>query len=59
MNERAFGFIRTNRREGKPRTRVLTEIRGPYYYCFDAVDTISQPGVASHIECTAILSEAR
>jgi phosphosulfolactate synthase (CoM biosynthesis protein A) len=31
MSERAFAFIRTNEREDKPRTRGLTEIRGPYY----------------------------
>ena len=31
MNERAFEFIQTNKRESKPRTRGLTEIRGPYY----------------------------
>lgn len=31
MSERAFNFIRVNEREGKPRTRGLTEIRGPYY----------------------------
>ena len=31
MSERAFAFILTNRREDKPRTRGLTEIRGPYY----------------------------
>src|SRR5437763_2195302 len=31
MNERAFPFIRMNEREGKPRTRGITEIRGPYY----------------------------
>ena len=30
MSERAFGFIRVNERGGKPRTRGLTEIRGPY-----------------------------
>ncbi len=28
---RAFDFIHLNPREGKPRTRGLTEIRGPYY----------------------------
>lgn len=28
---RAFDFIRLNQREGKPRTRGITEIRGPYY----------------------------
>src|SRR5262245_15316606 len=30
-DERAFAFLRTNRREPKPRTRGVTEIRGPYY----------------------------
>jgi len=30
-NERAFGFIRVNDRPPKPRTRGVTEIRGPYY----------------------------
>ena len=29
--ERAFPFIRTNERPSKPRTRGITEIRGPYY----------------------------
>src|SRR5512135_1553371 len=29
--ERAFDFIRMNERQEKPRTRGLTEIRGPYY----------------------------
>ncbi len=28
---RAFPFIRLNEREGKPRSRGITEIRGPYY----------------------------
>ena len=28
---RGFQFLRINEREGKPRTRGLTEIRGPYY----------------------------
>jgi phosphosulfolactate synthase (CoM biosynthesis protein A) len=28
---RPFSFLRTNRREGKPRSRGITEIRGPYY----------------------------
>jgi phosphosulfolactate synthase (CoM biosynthesis protein A) len=31
MNDRAFPFLRTNLREPKPRTRGITEIRGPYY----------------------------
>src|SRR5881628_2156865 len=29
--ERSFSFLRINEREPKPRTRGLTEIRGPYY----------------------------
>src|SRR5216117_1841802 len=29
--ERSFPFLRTNERKAKPRTRGLTEIRGPYY----------------------------
>ena len=31
MAERAFSFLRTNRRPPKPRTVGVTEIRGPYY----------------------------
>lgn len=31
MEERAFPFITLNQRQPKPRTRGLTEIRGPYY----------------------------
>src|SRR5438477_6403224 len=30
-DERAFAFLKVNRREGKPRSRAVTEIRGPYY----------------------------
>jgi phosphosulfolactate synthase (CoM biosynthesis protein A) len=30
-HERAFGFLRVNDRLAKPRTRGVTEIRGPYY----------------------------
>jgi phosphosulfolactate synthase (CoM biosynthesis protein A) len=43
---RAFPFIRLNEREGKPRTRGLTEIRGPYYtpmgtrYLSDVLETM-------------------
>src|SRR5262249_17655294 len=29
--ERSFSFLPVNKREGKPRKRGLTEIRGPYY----------------------------
>ena len=31
MEQRAFDFIPLNERQPKPRTRGLTEIRGPYY----------------------------
>jgi phosphosulfolactate synthase (CoM biosynthesis protein A) len=43
---RAFSFLRVNQREGKPRTRGVTEIRGPYYtpmgphYLRDVLDTM-------------------
>lgn len=30
-NNRAFSFLELNRREGKPRQKGVTEIRGPYY----------------------------
>jgi phosphosulfolactate synthase (CoM biosynthesis protein A) len=30
-NDRAFPFLRINERSPKPRTRGVTEIRGPYY----------------------------
>ena len=30
-DERAFAWVRMNQREAKPRTRGITEIRGPYY----------------------------
>src|SRR5438045_5335492 len=30
-SDRAFPFILLNEREGKPRSRGITEIRGPYY----------------------------
>ncbi len=42
----AFGFLRRNARDGKPRTRGLTEIRGPYYsplgarYLADVLETM-------------------
>ncbi len=31
IDERAFSFLRINERQGKPRKRGVTEIRGPYY----------------------------
>jgi phosphosulfolactate synthase (CoM biosynthesis protein A) len=48
MNEHAFPFLRSNVREGKPRTRGLTEIRGPYYtpmgkrYLEDVLETMGE-----------------
>lgn len=46
MSERAFSFIRMNERQSKPRTRGITEIRGPYYtvmgkrYLEDVLETM-------------------
>jgi phosphosulfolactate synthase (CoM biosynthesis protein A) len=43
---RAFDFLRLNPRPGKPRTRMVTEIRGPYYtpmgkrYLQDVLETM-------------------
>src|SRR5947207_2761215 len=48
MSQRAFPFIRMNEREGKPRTRGITEIRGPYYtpmgrrYLEDVLETMGE-----------------
>jgi phosphosulfolactate synthase (CoM biosynthesis protein A) len=48
MSERAFPFLRMNEREGKPRTRGITEIRGPYYtpmgkrYLEDVLETMGE-----------------
>lgn len=45
-DERAFPFIKLNRRESKPRKKGVTEIRGPYYtpmgrrYLEDVLDTM-------------------
>ncbi|HEX6819702.1 MAG TPA: phosphosulfolactate synthase [Ktedonobacterales bacterium] len=45
-SQRAFDFIHLNPREGKPRARGLTEIRGPYYtpmgphYLTDLLETM-------------------
>jgi phosphosulfolactate synthase (CoM biosynthesis protein A) len=45
-DERAFSFLRTNRRPARPRTTGLTEIRGPYYtpmgphYLADVLETM-------------------
>jgi phosphosulfolactate synthase (CoM biosynthesis protein A) len=44
--ERGFRFLKTNQREGKPRSRGITEIRGPYYsvmgrrYLEDVLETM-------------------
>ncbi len=46
MPDRAFPFLRVNDRQAKPRTRGLTEIRGPYYtpmgkrYLEDVLETM-------------------
>jgi len=45
-DELAFSFLRANHRQSKPRTRGVTEIRGPYYsvmgrrYLEDVLDTM-------------------
>src|SRR5258706_1501329 len=45
-DDRAFGFLRINQRQGKPRARGMTEIRGPYYtpmghrYLADILETM-------------------
>src|SRR5262245_1907683 len=47
-SERAFAFLRTNPRQGKPRHRGSTEIRGPYYtpmgkrYLEDVLETMGE-----------------
>ncbi len=47
-DERAFGFLRYNTRPAKPRSRGLTEIRGPYYsvmgenYLSDVLTTMGE-----------------
>jgi phosphosulfolactate synthase (CoM biosynthesis protein A) len=44
--DRAFPFLRLNQRQAKPRTRGVTEIRGPYYtpmgqrYLHDVLETM-------------------
>jgi phosphosulfolactate synthase (CoM biosynthesis protein A) len=46
LSDRAFPFIRMNERQSKPRTRGVTEIRGPYYtvmgktYLEDVLETM-------------------
>lgn len=48
MEQRAFPFIQLNEREGKPRSRGVTEIRGPYYtpmgtrYLEDILETMGE-----------------
>jgi phosphosulfolactate synthase (CoM biosynthesis protein A) len=45
-SERAFAFLKSNERQAKPRTRGITEIRGPYYtpmgkrYLLDILETM-------------------
>jgi phosphosulfolactate synthase (CoM biosynthesis protein A) len=46
-DKRAFSFLRINQRQSKPRTKGVTEIRGPYYtpmgkrYLKDVLETMS------------------
>lgn len=46
MNDNPFNFIRTNKRDDKPRKNGITEIRGPYYsvmgkrYLEDVLETM-------------------
>jgi phosphosulfolactate synthase (CoM biosynthesis protein A) len=46
MNDRAFAFLKVNERQSKPRTRGVTEMRGPYYspmgkrYLQDVLETM-------------------
>jgi hypothetical protein len=48
MSDRTFGFLHTNERQEKPRTRGVTEIRGPYYtpmgprYLEDVLETMGR-----------------
>ena len=48
MADRAFSFMKTNERQAKPRSRGLTEIRGPYYtpmgkrYLQDVLETMGE-----------------
>lgn len=48
IGERAFAFLRLNERPSKPRTRGVTEIRGPYYtpvgrrYLEDLLETMGE-----------------
>jgi phosphosulfolactate synthase (CoM biosynthesis protein A) len=48
LDDRAFSFLPVNRREAKPRSRGLTEIRGPYYsvvgtrYLSDLFETVGE-----------------
>ncbi|MBI4336919.1 MAG: phosphosulfolactate synthase, partial [Chloroflexi bacterium] len=48
QEERAFPFIRLNQRQAKPRSRGITEVRGPYYtpmgtrYLQDILETMGQ-----------------
>jgi phosphosulfolactate synthase (CoM biosynthesis protein A) len=46
LNDRAFAFLKVNERQSKPRTRGVTEMRGPYYspmgkrYLQDVLETM-------------------
>ncbi len=48
MENKAFSFVRSNRRQSKPRNLGITEIRGPYYsvmgkrYLTDVLETMGE-----------------
>jgi len=48
LSSKAFSFVRMNERPGKPRTKGVTEIRGPYYtvmgkrYLEDVLETMGE-----------------
>lgn len=48
QDDRPFSFLRKNKRQAKPRTRGITEIRGPYYsvlgrrYLEDVLETMGE-----------------
>ena len=48
QDDRPFSFLRKNERQAKPRTRGITEIRGPYYsvlgrrYLEDVLETMGE-----------------
>jgi hypothetical protein len=69
--ERSFSFLRINQRKAKPRTRGLTEIRGPYYSVvgrryledlFELVEMVDKPIACQFghvLQCTRLLKQMR